>query len=91
MLAATDDTTMYTSCQPCGMRAGAIVRAGLGRVVYALSTDQLEALKPGGGWPAVPQEGPRPAPRGPRGGGRLLLTGRRRFGLVGARAVASPS
>jgi tRNA(Arg) A34 adenosine deaminase TadA len=51
-------TTMYTSCQPCGMCAGAIERSGLGRVVFALSTEQLNALKPGGGFPAVPQEGP---------------------------------
>lgn len=51
-------TTMYTSCQPCRMCAGAIERSGLGRVVYALSEDQLTALKPGGGWPVVPQEGP---------------------------------
>ncbi|MDN3356150.1 nucleoside deaminase [Actinomadura sp. DC4] len=51
-------TTMYTSCQPCGMCAGAIERSGLGRVVFALSNDQLSALKPGGGWPVVPQEGP---------------------------------
>ena len=26
-------TTMYTSCQPCGMCAGALARSGLGRVV----------------------------------------------------------
>src|SRR4029077_11786403 len=32
-------TTMYTSCQPCGMCGGAIDRSGLGRVVYALSTE----------------------------------------------------
>lgn len=51
-------TTMYTSCQPCGMCAGAIERSGLGHVVYALSGDQLNALKPGGPFPAVPQEGP---------------------------------
>jgi tRNA(Arg) A34 adenosine deaminase TadA len=51
-------TTMYTSCQPCGMCTGAIERSGLGRVVFALSTEQLNALKPGGGFPAVPQEGP---------------------------------
>ncbi|MFI6922779.1 nucleoside deaminase [Nonomuraea spiralis] len=51
-------TTMYTSCQPCGMCAGAIERSGLGRVVYALSNEQLAGLKPGGGWPHVPQEGP---------------------------------
>jgi tRNA(Arg) A34 adenosine deaminase TadA len=40
------------------MCAGAIERSGLGRVVYALSNDQLAALKPGGGRPEVPQEGP---------------------------------
>ncbi|GAA4444078.1 nucleoside deaminase [Phytohabitans houttuyneae] len=51
-------TTMYTSCQPCNMCTGAIERAGLGRVVYALSGEQLMTLKPGGGFPPVPQEGP---------------------------------
>lgn len=51
-------TTMYTSCQPCRMCAGAIERSGLGRVVFALSGEQLSGLKPGGDWPDVPQEGP---------------------------------
>lgn len=51
-------TTMYTSCQPCGMCTGAIARSGLGRVVYALSNEQFLALQPGGGWPEVPQDGP---------------------------------
>ncbi|MEV4095363.1 nucleoside deaminase [Streptosporangium saharense] len=51
-------TTMYTSCQPCPMCAGAIQRSGLGRVVFALSGEQLVALKPGGDFPEVPQEGP---------------------------------
>jgi tRNA(Arg) A34 adenosine deaminase TadA len=51
-------TTMYTSCQPCTMCTGAIQRSGLGRVVFALSEEQLTGLKPGGGWPDVPQEGP---------------------------------
>ena len=41
-------TTMYTSCQPCGMCAGAIARSGLGRVVFALSGEQLADLKPAG-------------------------------------------
>jgi tRNA(Arg) A34 adenosine deaminase TadA len=50
--------TMYTSCQPCGMCAGAIERSGIGRVVYALSGEQLGALKPSGGFAPVPQEGP---------------------------------
>ncbi|MFC4909545.1 nucleoside deaminase [Actinomadura gamaensis] len=52
-------TTMYTSCQPCGMCAGGIVRSGLGRVVYALATEQLVELNPSSGaWPTVPQDGP---------------------------------
>lgn len=51
-------TTMYTSCQPCTMCAGGIVRSGLGRVVYALSTEQLVELNPAGDWPTVPQDGP---------------------------------
>jgi tRNA(Arg) A34 adenosine deaminase TadA len=51
-------TTMYTSCQPCGMCTGAIERSGLGRVVFALSNAQLGTLKPGGGFPAVAQDGP---------------------------------
>ena len=52
-------TTLYTSCQPCGMCAGGIARSGLGRVVYALSTEQLVDLNPASGaWPAVSQDGP---------------------------------
>jgi tRNA(Arg) A34 adenosine deaminase TadA len=51
-------TTLYTSCQPCGMCAGAIDRSGLGRVVFALSNEQFEDLKPAGGFPRVRQDGP---------------------------------
>ncbi|MFR9725517.1 nucleoside deaminase [Streptomyces sp. MS19] len=51
-------TTLYTSCQPCGMCAGAIERSFLGRVVYALSTAQLLALKPPAEPPAPRTEGP---------------------------------
>jgi tRNA(Arg) A34 adenosine deaminase TadA len=51
-------TTMYTSCQPCGMCSGAIVRSGLGRVVFALSTKQWDQLNPGSEWPTVPSDGP---------------------------------
>lgn len=40
--------TMYTSCQPCPMCTGAIARSGLGRVVFALSGEQLQELKPPG-------------------------------------------
>jgi tRNA(Arg) A34 adenosine deaminase TadA len=56
--AAAAGTTMYTSCQPCGMCTGAIARSGLGRVVYALSNEQFLTLQPDGGWPEVPQDGP---------------------------------
>ena len=51
-------TTLYTSCQPCGMCTGALARSGLGRVVYALSNEQFFAENPGGGFPEVPQLGP---------------------------------
>jgi tRNA(Arg) A34 adenosine deaminase TadA len=56
--AAAARTTMYTSCQPCQMCAGGVARSGLGRVVYALSVEQLGALNPGSDWPVVMQEGP---------------------------------
>jgi tRNA(Arg) A34 adenosine deaminase TadA len=39
-------TTMYTSCQPCPMCRGAIARSGLARVVFALSGEQVQELKP---------------------------------------------
>ncbi|GGP90382.1 nucleoside deaminase [Streptosporangium pseudovulgare] len=54
-------TTMYTSCRPCGMCAGAIERSGLGRVVYALSPEQLAGLKSPGAAPVTfpfAEEGP---------------------------------
>ncbi|MGW6199382.1 nucleoside deaminase [Kribbella sp. NPDC055110] len=51
-------TTMYTSCQPCGMCSGALARSGLGKVVFALSGEQLDGLKSTGGFPDVPLEGP---------------------------------
>ena len=41
-------TTMYTSCQPCPMCTGAIARSGLGRVMFALSGEQLQQLRPPG-------------------------------------------
>ena len=37
---------LYTSCQPCGMCANVIARSGLGRVVFALSSEQLSGLRP---------------------------------------------
>jgi tRNA(Arg) A34 adenosine deaminase TadA len=39
-------TILYTSCEPCIMCVGAIERSGLGRVVFALSTDQFYELEP---------------------------------------------
>jgi tRNA(Arg) A34 adenosine deaminase TadA len=51
-------TTMYTSCQPCGMCTGALSRSGLGRVVYALSNAQFSQLVPDEVHVEVPQEGP---------------------------------
>ena|SRR5687768_11055632 len=61
-------TTMYTSCEPCSMCRGAIARSGLGRVVFALSNDQLAEVRPEGvvapdgahvdyQGPALPDEG----------------------------------
>jgi tRNA(Arg) A34 adenosine deaminase TadA len=38
--------TLYTSCQPCPMCTGVIARSGVGRIVFALSGEQLEELKP---------------------------------------------
>ena len=51
-------TTMYTSCQPCGMCAGALARSGLGQVVFALSGEQLDGLRTAGDFPTVPADGP---------------------------------
>ncbi|MGW2396414.1 nucleoside deaminase [Kitasatospora sp. NPDC001664] len=51
-------TTMYTSCEPCGMCAAAIQVAGLRRVVFALSGEQLLTIRPGSGRQPVPQDGP---------------------------------
>ncbi|MER5731468.1 nucleoside deaminase [Streptomyces sp. NPDC002138] len=51
-------TTLYTSCEPCGMCAAVIQQAGLRRVVFALSGEQLLDIRPGSGRPPVPQYGP---------------------------------
>jgi tRNA(Arg) A34 adenosine deaminase TadA len=51
-------TTMYTSCHPCQMCAGAIARSGLGRVVFALSPEQFAEVSGTGGWPDVRYDGP---------------------------------
>jgi tRNA(Arg) A34 adenosine deaminase TadA len=65
---SAEQSTMYTSCEPCPMCRGAIARANLGRVVFALSNDQLADLRPPGvvvpdaaqvayQGPALPDEG----------------------------------
>ncbi|MFF2196988.1 nucleoside deaminase [Streptomyces sp. NPDC058157] len=51
-------TTLYTSCEPCSMCGPVIRLAGLGRVVFALSGEQLLEIRPASGRPPVPQEGP---------------------------------
>ncbi|MBD8022129.1 nucleoside deaminase [Microbacterium gallinarum] len=40
-----EGVTMYTSCEPCSMCGGAIARSGIPRVVFALSSAQLDELK----------------------------------------------
>jgi tRNA(Arg) A34 adenosine deaminase TadA len=37
-------STLYTSTEPCAMCSGAIYWSGIGRVVYALSSEQLMAI-----------------------------------------------
>jgi hypothetical protein len=52
---------MYTSCEPCALCREAIVRSGLGRVVFALSYAQWEVIAPPGADPPRPSvvyEGP---------------------------------
>jgi tRNA(Arg) A34 adenosine deaminase TadA len=51
-------TTMYTSCEPCPMCAYAIDRSGLGRVVFALSAEQFQALSGTADPAKVPSDGP---------------------------------
>lgn len=55
---AAATTTMYTSCQPCGMCMGAIERSGLGRIVYALGTDQFISLVSPPDRPTLHLDGP---------------------------------
>ena len=45
-------TTMYTSCEPCGMCAGALARSGIGHVVFALPAAKPSRFVP------VPTDGP---------------------------------
>lgn len=38
------DCTLYTSAEPCAMCAGAMYRAGIGRLVYGLSERRLKTI-----------------------------------------------
>ena len=38
------EATLYSSCEPCAMCAGALYWAGIGRLVYALSEERLYAI-----------------------------------------------
>jgi tRNA(Arg) A34 adenosine deaminase TadA len=51
-------STLYTSCEPCRMCLGAIERSGIGRIVYALSNEQLARLKRSRGAKDIPRDGP---------------------------------
>ncbi len=42
------DSSLYTSCEPCAMCAAGCYLAGVGRVVFALSNEQLRSLEPAG-------------------------------------------
>lgn len=48
-----EGVTMYTSCEPCSMCGGAIARSGIPRVVFALSSAQLNDLKAPSAIPTV--------------------------------------
>ena len=43
-LATRAGSVLYTSTEPCAMCAGAIYWAGIGRVVFALSSEQLSTM-----------------------------------------------
>lgn len=43
-LAVLTASTLFTSTEPCAMCSGAIYWSGIGRVVFALSSDQLNAM-----------------------------------------------
>jgi tRNA(Arg) A34 adenosine deaminase TadA len=47
--AEREEATLYTSCESCAMCAGAHYWAGIGRLVFAVSGDQLaDIVSPGG-------------------------------------------
>ena len=47
--AEREEATLYTSCESCAMCAGGQYWAGIGRLVFALSGDQLADIVPAGG------------------------------------------
>ena len=56
-------TTMYASCHPCPMCAGAIARSCLGRVVFALFGEQLKSSSRPGPSSRNPRRSPTRARR----------------------------
>lgn len=52
--AELEASTMYASCEPCAMCAGAIFSAGIGRVLFALSADRCRELVEQSGEPRLP-------------------------------------
>ncbi len=52
-------STLYTSCQPCSMCLGALLRGQVGHIVYALSEEQLQSLQ------TVSEHGAGPTLHGP--------------------------
>jgi len=45
--ATLEQSTIYSSCEPCPMCSGAIFWSGIGRLVYGLSTEALLEVKSG--------------------------------------------
>lgn len=52
-------STLFTSCEPCGMCTEALARGRVGRVVFALSAAQLRSLQ------EQPPQRPAPVSMGP--------------------------
>ncbi|WP_027953995.1 MULTISPECIES: nucleoside deaminase [Halobacillus] len=63
--------TLYSSCEPCAMCAGAIVFAGVRRVVYSASNKQM-AEKTGGGIMVPCQDVFKKSPHHPSVKGNVL-------------------
>ncbi|MYL39400.1 nucleoside deaminase [Halobacillus litoralis] len=65
------DYTLYTSCEPCVMCAGALVFTGIGRLIYSASNKQM-AEKTGGGIMISSKEVFKASPHHPVVKGKVL-------------------